>query len=268
MVSSGDREHDRLVRERFTRTAEQFSRFALASRNAEAERLAHLALSGVSATGALCALDLACGPGTFARALAPRVRFVLAMDLTPAMLGKARQALACESLRNFALACADACALPLPDGSLDLAVCGYSLHHMAHPERTLHELARVVRRGGRVGIVDLIVPEGADPALNNGIERARDASHARTLDQRELPQLLESAGLRVVCSETGDHLRDFDDWMRVAGALPGSLAYRETRRLLEASLVNDAAGFRPRLHPATRVLEYVQTSLFVVAEKS
>ena len=58
----------------------------------------------------------------------------------------------------------------------------YSLHHMSDPARVIREMARVVKRGGRVGLIDIIVPE--DPkvrALNHRIEWIRDPSHARSL---------------------------------------------------------------------------------------
>jgi len=78
-------QHSR-IRDRFTRTADQFSRFALSTRSKEAEHLAAL----VSPRGTEIALDLACGPGTFANAFALGTRFLIGFDLTPAMLRRAR----------------------------------------------------------------------------------------------------------------------------------------------------------------------------------
>ena len=260
------------MRERFTRTAEEFARFALSTRHEEAERLVSL----LAPRGDEAALDLACGPGTFTRALASRARFVYGFDFTPAMLAKAEQATARAGLGNVAFACADGNALPVSNAALGLAACGYSFHHFLEPARPMRELARVLRRGGRVGLVDIIVPEGADAGLNNRIERTRDPSHARTLTAAEFRALLEAAGLRVLASEIGERLRQFDDWMRIMGAPPGTPMYAETRRLMEASMAGDLAGFRPRFVRASPAgsgpaqddnIEYVQTSLFVVAEK-
>lgn len=270
-MATGEREQLDRVRERFTRTAEQFARFALTTRRDEAERLARLA----APRGDEIALDLACGPGTFTRAFASCVRFIHGLDLTPAMLNEARRASARTGLANVAFACADANSLPLADSAVGLAVCAYGFHHFFDPARTIHELSRVVRPGGRVAAVDVIVPEGADAELNNRIERARDSSHARTLTIAQIRTPFEAAGLGVLVSEIGERLRRFDDWMQTVGWPPGTPPYAETRRLMEASIPHDTSGFRPhfvRASPAVREpqqeeLEFVQTSLFVVAEK-
>jgi ubiquinone/menaquinone biosynthesis C-methylase UbiE len=270
-MSKVEREHLEQVRNRFTRTVEQFSRFALGARGDEAERLVRLA----APRGDEAALDLACGPGTFTRAFAARVRFLCAADLTPVMLEKARQTSRRAGLANVALACADANALPFADSSLGLAACGYSFHHFLDPARPAGELARVLRRGGRAAIVDLIVPDGGDPEANNRIERTRDSSHAHTLTLAQLRGLLEAAGLRVVATEVGERLRQFDDWMETIGCPPGTPAYAETRRLMDASIPGDTAGFHPRRVRAAEAagqtaqehIEFVQTSAFVVAEK-
>lgn len=260
------------VRERFTRTAEQFARFSLTTRAEEAELLMQLAAPQETES----ALDLACGPGTFTCALARGVRWAVALDLTPALMEQARAAARRSGLGNVAFGCANAMALPLADVSLDLAVCGYSLHHFSEPGRAIHELARVVRPGGRVALMDLVAPEEAGrAAANNHIERVRDASHCTTLRPADFHALAEAAGLRVREDRLSERWRSFDDWMRIAGWEPGDAAYIETRRLMEAAIPGDTAGFRPRVviaaEPspvaATGDIEFLQVSLALIAER-
>lgn len=266
---TGPEDQRDLVRERFTRTAEQFATFSLANRAEEAERLVALA----APRGTERALDLACGPGTFSRAFAPRVKSLLGVDLTPALLEQARTAAVKANLSNLFFAIGDATSLPLPSESFDLVICAYSFHHFGELARAIAELARVVRRGGRAAIADLIVPDNPAAAeLNNRIERPRDASHVRTLPAGEICALLASAGFNVGASEVGERPRSFDDWMRVAGWETGDRAYTETRRLMESSISGDAAGFHPRLldtvnSAGLRDIEYIQTSLFIVADR-
>jgi len=267
-----DREQLDRVRERFTRTAQQFAEFSLATRSAEAERL--VSLAGPLETDV--ALDLACGPGTFARAFAQRVKFIYGLDLTPALLRKAREATAAEGLSNVAFACGEATALPCSDASFDVVVCAYSFHHFANLASVLRELARVLRPGGRAAVVDLIAPgDKAQAQANNRIEQVRDPSHARTLAATEISGLFGVAGFRILATETTERWRSYDDWMGIAGWEPGDPVYVETRRLLEASLPGDTAGFHPRLVRRAAGgagapqddLQFVQTSFFIVATR-
>ena len=260
-----------LVREQFTRTAAVFGDYAVASRVGEAEHLARL----VQAGGRDRAVDLACGPGTLALRFARHVRWICGFDLTPAILERARRSAATEGLRNLDFALGDAQALPFRDSSLDIAVTSYSLHHMPDPARVIAEMARVVKRGGRVGVLDIIVPENPDAAaLNNRIERLRDASHTRTLSQSEFKSLFQAHGLRMLAAETEDHAHTFDHWMLVAGWKPGDSPYAEARRLIEETIPDDAAGFHPRLaraedaDPGKMPELYVDnTVLFIAGEK-
>ncbi|MGH7837412.1 MAG: class I SAM-dependent methyltransferase [Candidatus Binataceae bacterium] len=232
-----------LILDRFTRTAEVFAHFAVPDRVADAETLVRL----VSATKEDRAADLACGPGTLALRFAHHVRWVCGVDLTPKMLALAQKTAAQEKLTNLVLAFGDAQALPFADGSLDLAVTSYSIHHMSDPARVVREMARVLRRGGRAGILDIYAPDdprGAD--INNRIEIARDPSHTRSLTKAVLVSMLERAGFQVLGSEIAEHPRSFNHWLHTAGSNPGDPAYEETRRLMESTIADDAAGFHPR----------------------
>lgn len=250
------------VRERFTRTAEQFAKFSLATRAEEAQLLVDLA----APHGDEQALDVACGPGTFTRALAPRVKYIYGLDITPAILLQAREAAEKAELKNLAFLLGDATAIPLPEWSVDLAVCAYSLHHFPDPEAALLEVVRVVEPGGRVALVDIVAPEEPPrAAANNEIERARDPSHVNTLRQSDLRHLLKASGLRLRAWQVTERLRGFDEWMNIAGWKKGDAAYEATKKLMEASMPRDKSGFHCRLVYGD--IEWVQTSVFVVTER-
>jgi ubiquinone/menaquinone biosynthesis C-methylase UbiE len=266
MTTTNDRQQKDLIRDRFTLTAEVFGNYAVAERAREAELLA----SFLGLRGDERAIDVACGPGSFALRFARHVRWICGLDLTPAILKRARMSAIAENLRNLDFAIGDAQALPFADGSLDVAITSYSLHHMSDAARVIGELARVVRRGGRVGVIDIRVLE--DPAsaeLNNRIERMRDPSHTRTLARSEFDSIFAQHGLRVITNQIEEHPRAFDHWMHVAGWKPGDCEYVETRRLLESTIENDAAAFHPRLVPGAEgpELHLVNTVLYTAAEK-
>jgi ubiquinone/menaquinone biosynthesis C-methylase UbiE len=267
MTASQENDQLQRIRERFTRTADDFAKFALAKRGVDADRLARLALADL-ATHVRRALDLACGPGTFARSFAPLATTVFGVDYTSAMLAIARNAMLEAGLDNILFVRGDGNQLPLGDGSLDLAVCGYSLHHFADPAPPLREMVRVVRRGGRVAVADIVVPDGASSDANNRIERARDASHVRTLGTSDLRGLFESAGLTIRATEQDERPRDFDDWMKNVSQPPGSPVHQAVRKLMEAEIGRDSTGFRPHWKAeAGGAIEFVQPSFFIVGEK-
>ncbi|HTR47890.1 MAG TPA: methyltransferase domain-containing protein [Verrucomicrobiae bacterium] len=256
-----------LVREQFTRTAQIFGDYAVASRVAEAERLARM----VCASANDRAVDLASGPGTLALRFSRHVRWICALDLTPAILARARRSAVQGGLSNLGFVLGDAQAAPFADGSIDIAVTSYSLHHMPNPARAVGEMARIVRRGGRVGVLDIFVPEDERvAALNNRIERIRDASHTRTLARTEFESIFESHGLRVLDTHVEAQPRPFEHWMLVAGWRPGDPAYEEARQLMEDSIPDDAAWFHPRFERrenARHELFFENTILFIAGEK-
>lgn len=247
-----------LIRDRFTRTAEVFGDYAIANRSAEVDLLGGL----VSLRQTDRAVDIACGPGTLALRFAPQVRWICGLDLTPAMLARAQRSAAERNLRNLVFAIGDAQALPFPDASLDVAVTGYSLHHIPDPARVVREMARVLRNGGRAGILDLEAPEDSKAAeLSNRIEKVRDPSHVRTLSKKEFHALFAAAGLHVLTSEPAEHQRSFDSWMHTAGWGRGDEVYAQTRRLLEETIPGDTANLHPQYAPSNDALNAGDTDI-------
>jgi ubiquinone/menaquinone biosynthesis C-methylase UbiE len=106
-------------------------------------------------------LELGCGDGealiALARAVGPDGQ-VAGLDLSPEMIRRARSRLRRERLAGRTeLAVADACAIPFPDGSFDAVFLAFTLELFDTPEIpiVLAECRRVLRPGGRVGVVSL-----------------------------------------------------------------------------------------------------------------
>ena len=102
---------------------------------------------------ALVVGDLGCGTGQLSGTIAPYVRRVVAVDGSTEMLESARVRLA--EAANVELRQGELEALPIQDGELDAAMLSLVLHYSPEPHRALAEVARVVRPGGRVLIVDM-----------------------------------------------------------------------------------------------------------------
>jgi demethylmenaquinone methyltransferase/2-methoxy-6-polyprenyl-1,4-benzoquinol methylase len=103
-------------------------------------------------------LDIAAGTGDLCRELSARGLRPVGVDLSLGMLRHART--------TAPLVQADALRLPVPDGSVDGITCGFALRNLAALEPFLAEAARVVRPGGRIGLLE--VAEPTNPVLRTG----------------------------------------------------------------------------------------------------
>ncbi len=103
-------------------------------------------------------LDLACGTGDLCGELTERDMAPIGVDLSFGMLAVAP--------RTFPRLQADGSSLPLPERSVDGATCGFALRNFTDLDATLGELARVIRPGGRIALLD--VAEPPNPLLASG----------------------------------------------------------------------------------------------------
>jgi ArsR family transcriptional regulator len=101
--------------------------------------------------------DLGCGTGQLTETVAPYVKRVIAVDSSRDMLDAARQRVA--GAANVDLRQGELESLPLDAGELDAAMLSLVLHYSPSPARALAEVARAVRPGGRVLVVDMLPHE-------------------------------------------------------------------------------------------------------------
>jgi ArsR family transcriptional regulator len=98
--------------------------------------------------------DLGCGTGQISELVAPHVGKVLAVDGSSDMVQAARKRL--KGFHQVDVRRGDMESLPIDDRQLDAAIMALVLHHVPEPARALVEVNRVLKRGGRVLIVDML----------------------------------------------------------------------------------------------------------------
>jgi demethylmenaquinone methyltransferase/2-methoxy-6-polyprenyl-1,4-benzoquinol methylase len=101
-------------------------------------------------------LDAACGTGDLAIEASRAGARVVGLDFSEAMLERARR-----KAPQLEWVQGDLLALPYDEGEFDAATVGFGIRNVADLEAGLRELRRVVRPGGRVGILEITRPRGA-----------------------------------------------------------------------------------------------------------
>jgi demethylmenaquinone methyltransferase/2-methoxy-6-polyprenyl-1,4-benzoquinol methylase len=108
------------------------------------------------------ALDLCCGTGDVALALARQGIEVTGLDFSEAMLRIARKRAEkgpASAIQSPTFLSGDAQEVPFPDGSFDVVTMSYGLRNLAHWEQGLAEMGRVAKRGGRLLVLDFGKPD-------------------------------------------------------------------------------------------------------------
>jgi len=181
MNSNDHRAHDRAIVDQFTRQASGFA----ANPELHAADVLDLIVEAAALGSNDRAIDLACGPGSVACALAARAAWVVGLDTTPAMLEQARMLAEKHGLTNVAWQESDVYAAPYAEGSFAAVTCRFAFHHLTNPPRAFAEMVRLAAPRGRVVLCDGLASDDPEKAQAfNAMERRRDPSTVefRTLD--------------------------------------------------------------------------------------
>ena len=196
------------VRSRFAPVA---ANYATSRFHADPTRMEELVVLAQPRATEVC-LDVATGTGNSAFALAPHVRQVIGLDLTPEMLAQARTGAAARALENVHWVLGDAESLPFEDATFDVYTVRAAPHHFVRIDRALSEAVRVLKPGGKAAFVDCSPPAAAREKLHE-VEVGRDPSHVRSYTLGEWEARLEAAGLVVETADRRELDWDFEAWM-------------------------------------------------------
>jgi ubiquinone/menaquinone biosynthesis C-methylase UbiE len=186
-------EHEVLVANQFGLTARAYLE---STAHATGEDLGLLAKEATSIPNATV-LDLGCGAGHAAFAVAPHAGHVTAYDLTAQMLAIVERESAARGLDNIETVQGRAEALPFADAAFDLVITRTSAHHWQDVPTALREARRVLKPGGRMLMID--TAGGDTPLLDThlqAVEILRDPSHMRNYTAAEWLVFFREAGFR------------------------------------------------------------------------
>lgn len=187
-------------------------------------------------------LDVGTGAGATALAFAARGARVVALDLTPAMLETARAQAEARGIAGLETRLGDAAELPFADAHFDLVACRVCAHHFGRVRRAVAEMARVLRPGGQLLLIDSVSPE--DPAQDtflNAIELLRDPSHVRNHRVSEWLAWLREEGLDACHVQTFPTRLEFENWTARMNTPDSEKA--QLRRLMDGAPAEVRAAF-------------------------
>src|ERR1700731_3864446 len=174
------------AREYFDELAGKLGRSYVPGRSWEA--LAHVLITLLPP---LTVADLGAGEGTLAQLLAKNARKLIAIDNSPKMVEFGSELARKHGLKNLEYRLGDLEDPPIAKESVGLAFFSQALHHAIRPERAVASAHRILKKGGRVIILDL---------LSHQFEKARElyADHWLGFSEIELHELLENAGFKEI----------------------------------------------------------------------
>ncbi len=174
------------AREYFDELAGKFGRSYVPGRSWRA--LAHTLITLLPP---LTVADLGAGEGTLSQLLARRAHKVIAIDNSPKMVEFGSKLARKHGFKNLEYRLGDIEDPPIAKNSVDLAILSQALHHAIKPERAIESAHRILKKNGRIVVLDL---------LSHRFEKARElyADHWLGFSEVHLHELLEKAGFREI----------------------------------------------------------------------
>lgn len=174
------------AREYFNQLAGKFGRAYCPGRTWDG--VAHLLLAVLPP---LVIADLGAGEGTLSQLLARRAKKVIAIDNSEKMVEFGAELAKKHGFTNLEYRLGDMEEPPIPPGTVDLAVLSQALHHASSPTKAVKAAHRILKRGGRIAILDLLAHQ---------FEKAREL-YADTwlgFTEAQLHEAMEKAGFQEI----------------------------------------------------------------------
>ena len=219
------------IRRSFETQAPEFESKAL---NFSKEEYLDYALTEIAPAPSDDVLEVAAGTCACGRSFASRVRTVVCLDATPSMLEVGRRAAENSGLGNMVFVRGYAEELPFLENSFTIVFSRLAFHHFADAEAAFSEMARVLKPGGKLAMIDMEAAEGELREVRDEIETLRDPSHVRNLRREEMKALFSAHGMEIEKCGAITIPQRLESWLSLTKT-PRSVC-REIRRRMQADI--------------------------------
>ncbi|MHB1493389.1 MAG: class I SAM-dependent methyltransferase [Thermoplasmataceae archaeon] len=158
--------------------------------------------------------DFACGTGFTAIEIAKLVDLEYAIDTTEQMIIEAKNLASGAKLENIVFLNENITKTSLKSDTIDIVTCRRAAHHFEDKRKFLMEVRRVLRKGGRFGLVDMVRPPEDDENVLNKMEIIRDRSHVEALSEKEWLKIIVESGFKILSVYSETEPMTYDGWLK------------------------------------------------------
>jgi ubiquinone/menaquinone biosynthesis C-methylase UbiE len=251
-------EHNNSIIDQFTKQATPFTENEGHSDEAAFQLM--FDLTGVNKKDTV--LDLACGPGLVTTAFASQAKHATGIDITPAMIEKAKQIQKEKGLTNLSWKIGDVTKLPFDGESFSIVITRYSFHHFVDPAKVLAEMKRVCKKGGTLMVVDVAIPPEKRDAYDH-LEKLRDPSHTSAYTLHEMLDMAKELNLTDI--KTQWYNLEMELEKQIGASFPNPGDDEKIRELVKTDIGKDFFGISA--HMVGNEIHFYYPTLIFVAKK-
>lgn len=252
---------EEIIKRSFSVQAENFESPAMSFSKQEYLRDTRKAV-GASKTDLV--LEVAAGTCVCGRDLADEAQHVVCLDLTPAMLAAGKREAEKQGKTNMTFLLGNAMDLPFLPDSFDIVISRLAFHHFPDVCRPMQEMARVLKPGGKLVLIDMEAAEEQLRQTEDEIETLRDASHVKNLSREEMLHLFEGENIKVEQCKSARIPVSLDAWMQLTRT-PQNVQ-SEIQMRMKAEIEGGAkTGFAP--YQTGEGISFDQRWLFLLGRK-
>lgn len=209
-------------------------------------------------------LDAAAGTGACGRSIAAFVDSVVCLDATKSMLDIGKKEAQKNKLLNISFLEGIVEDIPFADEIFDVVMARLAFHHFVNIEKAFEEMQRVLKKSGKLVIIDMESASEEIREVQDNIEIMRDDSHVKNISRKEFMKLYEKNNFVIIKNQSTEISVSLDAWLDLTKT--SSQNAEKIRRKMENDINGkEKTGFNPYF--VENKIYFLQRWLLIIGEK-
>lgn len=228
-----------IIQKSFSIQAENFETDKM---NFSKEEYLNFVISKMNLNFSYLGLEVAAGTCALGCSIAPYVKIMTCLDLTEKMLEVGKN----KNKDNMIFVKGEAENLPFLDESFDFVVSRLAFHHFVDIDKTFKEMKRVLKRHGKIILIDMITYDNETRFTMDEIEKMRDFSHIKNLTENEILNLYKNNNVSVEYKNNTEIEVSLDSWLELTKT--SEITRKSIINLIKDDILGgNKTGFNPYL---------------------